>query len=815
MGRFPGQTLVRGAPMVRPEDVEEYRTVILAAFLHDIGKLLGRGSFEMLDKGQHPKFSADFVNAFKQVFAQIADADLLKELVQKHHQNQRAFPPEFLVQSISDDQWRTLATLVSKADNLSSSERGEASEQYQDYKTTPLCSVIERVDTKSDGGLRLRFHPKALSQTTATDMRETLFPAEFTEYQSGEMNKLIQAFGSAFGEFVKTSGGSVDFERLASHLSNLVYTHTWCIPSNTQEEVPDVSLYDHLKTTAAIAGCLYLYHSGTGSLDERSVAAASSPRFIIATGDLSGIQGYIFDITSSVAGGVARRLRARSLFVQLCSEVAAHRILHQLGLPLWNILMNAGGNFYLLLPNLPEATTVLAETQKEIDRWFMHNLNGELALNLAYYAFDDGGFKPGATPGSGFSRVVYEVKTRLGESKQNRFQHILQDKGSWQEHDFVVPICFQGKTACQSCHKYPAEAANGLCLNCEQEGEVGTRMPRAKYISFFRDEKTGRLPVLGYSVSVESQSPEAQGPYLVMKLNDTDLRDVAAHPSMSRYLATHVPQDGGQTRTFEDIARQADGQPLLGFLKADVDRLGELFIFGLKRETNPVDTMSRQSALSRLLETFFTGWLESLVSTQFPNCYTVFSGGDDLFLLGPWNQMLSLAEQISADFGRFTGNPQVTISAGIAITRRDYPVARVAEMVSHALDKSKQAGRDRITIFDRTLTWREWSEVSKEWDYLRNIASDSSRVPSAFLYNLLDFADMWQRYRGGDILGLRYHPLLAYNITRNLDARRAPGLYDWTTRLLKWPPGDREQMLLDNLGLITMLCLYSRRGGRQ
>jgi hypothetical protein len=101
-----------------------------------MGKFLGRGDFKVLDKGQHPGFSSTFVSAHKELFSAMANASLLKELVQKHHENNRAFAPEFLVQSIEDSHVRTLATLISKADNLASSERGEASEQYQDYKTS-------------------------------------------------------------------------------------------------------------------------------------------------------------------------------------------------------------------------------------------------------------------------------------------------------------------------------------------------------------------------------------------------------------------------------------------------------------------------------------------------------------------------------------------------------------------------------------------------------------------------------------------------------------------------------------------------------
>ena len=137
-------------------------------------------------------------------------------------------------------------------------------------------------------------------------------------------------------------------------------------------------------------------------------------------------------------------------------------------------------------------------------------------------------------------------------------------------------------------------------------------------------------------------------------------------------------------------------------------------------------------------------------------------------------------------------------------------------MVEAELKKSKNSeGKASITILGTTLKWPDWAKVKAEWDFLRPITAAPSRVPSAFLYNMLAFAEMWQRYRCGDIMGLRYHPLLTYNVSRNLDARKMPELYEWTTRILKFPPLEHEQMILDNLGLITTLCLYNRRGGEE
>ena len=167
---------------------KEYQTVVLAGLLHDIGKLLGQGRFALLDKGQHPRFSSEFVGAFSDIFGSVSDVPLLRELVQRHHESKQHFSPEFLVQGIQDEHTRTLATLVSKADNLSSSERGSRSEQWQDYKETPLASVLERVNRIGDENPHCRYRARALGQPSLLD---AILPDEFAVYEQGEMNRHI------------------------------------------------------------------------------------------------------------------------------------------------------------------------------------------------------------------------------------------------------------------------------------------------------------------------------------------------------------------------------------------------------------------------------------------------------------------------------------------------------------------------------------------------------------------------------------------------------------------------------------------------
>jgi len=124
-------------------------------------------------------------------------------------------------------------------------------------------------------------------------------------------------------------------------------------------------------------------------------------------------------------------------------------------------------------------------------------------------------------------------------------------------------------------------------------------------------------------------------------------------------------------------------------------------------------------------------------------------------------------------------------------------------------------GKDSITVMGQTVKWKDWKRINEEWVRLKGVINEE-RVPSSFLYALLSFAEMWQQYRkDGNVLGLRYHPLLSYTIRRNINPRNAPELSKWANTLLSIKPSDKEQLfLLDNLGLITKLLILSKRGGK-
>jgi predicted HD phosphohydrolase len=64
----------------------EYRTLLLGAFLHDIGKLLNRYSAPGIKTKEHPFHSAEFIAHHRTSFEVFSNVNTLAELVQKHHE---------------------------------------------------------------------------------------------------------------------------------------------------------------------------------------------------------------------------------------------------------------------------------------------------------------------------------------------------------------------------------------------------------------------------------------------------------------------------------------------------------------------------------------------------------------------------------------------------------------------------------------------------------------------------------------------------------------------------------------------------------
>ena len=71
------------------------------------------------------------------------------------------------------------------------------------------------------------------------------------------------------------------------------------------------------------------------------------------------------------------------------------------------------------------------------------------------------------------------------------------------------------------------------------------------------------------------------------------------------------------------------------------------------------------------------------------NATIVYSGGDDLFIVGAWDEIIELAVDLRKDFKRYTQGT-LTLSAGIGVYPSGYPISAIAQEVADLEEKSKE-----------------------------------------------------------------------------------------------------------------------------
>lgn len=298
-------------------DVKEYNSVVLGALLHDVGKLLHRGDNEYKYNDGHEAASAKFISKFLGILKNdnLYDIELVRILVQYHDTNitkeNTLNDPCFLDKSEEQREkiWK-LVTSVRRADSYSCAERD--SEKAWANRTLPLDSIfsyinlnIKEVSERDRCKYNLnKFNPKAC------------FPNPVDNLTAPEILEIIKQFEDSIPDFSCFKS----FDDVLNKWLNLIEEYMWSVPSDTRYKtgVSDISLYDHLRSSAAIAACLYKRH--IAAIEElRNMNRTEE--FILIGGDFSGIQDYIFDITNRGSGGASKRLRARSAFIYLFSEV--------------------------------------------------------------------------------------------------------------------------------------------------------------------------------------------------------------------------------------------------------------------------------------------------------------------------------------------------------------------------------------------------------------------------------------------------------------------------------------------------------------
>ncbi len=846
--------------------------IAIAGFLHDIGKFAERARMEVsreyLDSNaalyqpsfksrythKHAVYTAAFIEQYESLLPKVFNkagwglGDSFINLAAMHHK------PETPLQ------W-----IVAIADRVSSGfDRKEFDDYNQeikikDYTKTRLLTLFEGISLndpwKEDSldAFRYRYPLKELSP-------ENIFPVDTSEYRTLDDKETRKEYGTLFQTFTDSLKELWHKENIPlwfDHFENLFMIYTAHIPAATVGKVvPDISLYDHSKTTAALATAIYAYHSECQTLEIDRIKDDKDPKFLLVTGDLYGIQDFIFAAGGSTGRASAKLLRGRSFSVSLIAELAADMVCREIGVPASSIILNAAGKFTIIAPNTDSAKTKVREIEEIINNWLIQNFYGESSLGISFIEatcddFVSDNFRglweklQSATDTKKFSK--YNLSQYGGPVTQ-----YLDSFNSALKHP-LCPFCGKRPSQADAAVNLSRSEEESACRICHDHIYIGEHLVKKEKIAITTpdaDLKGDKLlePIFGryqLTFDVSGTLGDLARSGALLKYWDIGLKEDGkiSREITAKFINGFVPryEDSdnyddryltgkkkdetklelvefireGVPKSFLHIAKNAlnitdqpgkfKGIEALGVLKADIDNLGLIFSYGIREDRQ---TISRLATLSRQLNNFFSVYLPYTLSKEqsFKNVYTVFAGGDDLFLIGPWNRIIELAPMLDKSFEDYVcQNPDITLSAGISINKPGDPIRVMAEQSENALHQSKSSEKkNSVTVFWETVDWKKFGELDSIKETISQWLTDKT-INNAMLYRfneLIEMAKQEKELKGlkfniqmDDMECLKWRARLKYSVIRNVGKR------------LKGE--DKEQAVEDVLKVVLWLDTYA------
>ena len=563
----------------------------------------------------------------------------------------------------------------------------------------------------------------------------------------------------------------------------------------------------------------------------KETASRNVPAFLLYSADVSGIQKFIYTVSTK---GALRSLRSRSFFLETVMEHYIDELLDGVGLSRANLLYSGGGHCYLLLPNTARTVETLKAWNLRFNDWLLEAFGTRLYLADGWTACTANELtnRPASRKASGavspYKEMFRRVSSAVAKKKIRRYtaeQVLRMNAGGADNDGRECRVC--GRSDKLISDKY--ESDKYLCPWCALFQNLTARLDeKTVYLLERRADSAFSLPLssggTAYLTMTDAETARKRcqdsGNLLRLYVRDApELEDVcAARLNAGVYAAKE---------TLDELADASKGIRRLGVCRMDVDNLGLAFVAGFERPDEPEPyryaTLSRTSAFSRQMSLFFKRHMNSIldgsakigangleVGAARPlEAALVYSGGDDVFLVGAWDAAIEAAQRIQWALDKFSCGA-VTISAGIGMFSPHYPVRMAAARTAKLEDASKELdGKNAITLFDPNdgycCHWTEFREnvLGEKLQTLRQFFDNPRNGRgNSLLYRILGLlreSRDWtcQGKPGKGIALARY----AYLLSRLEPRKNSPEyeeyktfsqqMYDWGIR-----PKDRDELMI-------------------
>jgi CRISPR-associated protein Csm1 len=599
-----------------------------------------------------------------------------------------------------------------------------------------------------------------------------------------------------------------------------------------------VSLFEHLKSTAAIALSLYDFYEDHNTelqlVNNRIAKLPDQDSLLMVCIDISGIQKFIYDISNRRA---AVSLKGRSFYLEILLRTVLRQILNHNSINAYdsNVVYSSGGKAYLILPNLDRVKEGLREIQAKVSKELFNDTQAKLFISIGSTSFryetNFGEITGGNHTGKmGFLNLVKSqdqssidryttdedatftlsmlwrsVSDKAAEQKNRKFKKVLLDdfdrlflsgKDFEQSSDKCIVTGQRIKGKVEYLYPEAVGADRGpVGEKVYQQIQLGKDLRSSNVIKY---HDNGRYDVLGMS-----------GTFSISDISDREVVSKSIYlnkwPDFTKgshgkehifYGGNHLSGSRSNApKTFEELCTYVNNDvhkvSKLGVLRMDVDNLGQIFIKGIAEPS-----FAAYSTLSMLLDLFFSGIINKIQLSNpdyKDHIQILYSGGDDVFAVGRWDALLDFAVELRKKFELFTQRADIGLSAGMAIVGAKYPIYKAAEESGNAEKQAKNYKSDKygdknaFCIFGEAISWnQEWDTVTELKNrFLQNIGSTGS----GFLHTVQnlklrkdDHHNQLQKGKDGD-LSYIWHS--AYKLSRMEKSNKDTGAKELIKDIVK------------------------------
>ena len=759
---------------------KEKLKLFYGGLFHDIGKVVQRVTGE---RKKHNLIGADWFEKYSE------DKDISQQI--RYH----------MASHQADLEEGHLAYITYLADNIASgidrrNPLEEADEQHADMIWDTYTNQEDIFNVFGQASSKRYFEPKVLNVKEPPNVAD----ASQMKFSKGNYAGILKGIEDSISLMAFN-------EEYVNSALNLAEATLSFVPASTNiKEIADISLYEHSKLTASFACAIYDYLSDfkrTNFKQELFIQGKEfykEKAFLLASFDISGIQDFIYNIATK---GAAKQLKARSLFLDFMSEHISDSLLEELDLTRANLMYLGGGHAYFVLANTDATKKTLEDFEKKFNQFLLKNFQTRLYVAFGWSEFAAEDVMSNTSPVDSYRQIYQQTSHQISRKKLSRYD--------WQT---IASLNQGGKKAgreCQICHsvdQLTEVEGQILCSLCDSLRKF-SKQTQQKH--FLISSAEGGLPIGpdAYLSAIDEKQIKSGIQGRIYTKNDFYTGGtVSTHVFIGDYQYEEI----GQYASLATQYLQADGKfagiKRLGVVRLDVDNLGAGFMAGFSQQGGgQYNTFSRSATFSRSMSQFFKIYINYFAQEK--KISIIYSGGDDVFAIGTWQDILLFTVELRQQFVEWT-NHKLTLSAGIGLFSDKTPVSMMARLtgsLEEAAKENKFHDKDSIAVFDEHFVFSFDDFINEVYEgklpTIRHYFNQQDERGMGFAYRLLELVRSQEKM---DIARLAYYLSRMEDLVKE---SQRPMFKEFKQEFFAWANGNEQVKKQTELALT--LYIYEIR----